>query len=65
MLVLSLRNHIMIFGGMNGKLSSKNSFQERISCAKGENDEMGIANSGDRSQLNNLRDAFKGTLMQI
>ena len=55
----------MIFGGMNGKLSSKNSFQERISCAKGENDEMGIANSGDRSQLNNLRDAFKGTLMQI
>ena len=42
----------MIFGGMNGKLPSKNSFWKWISCAEGENDEMGIPNSGDRSRLN-------------
>ena len=28
------------------------------SCVEGENDEMGIPNSRDRSRLNNLRDAF-------
>ena len=37
---------IMIFGGMNGKLPSKNS------CAEAENDEMGFLNSRDRSRLN-------------
>ena len=59
MLVLTLRTHdIMILGGMKGKLSSKNSFCKWISCAEGENDELGIPNSHDRLQLNNLRDAF-------
>ena len=54
MLVLTLRTHdIMIFGGMNGKLPSKNSFWKRIFCAEGENDEMGIPNSRDRSRLKN------------
>ena len=59
MLVLTLRTHdIMIFGRMNGKLPSRNSFWKWISCAEGENDEMGIPNSRDRSRLNNSRDAF-------
>ena len=58
-LVLTVRTHdIMIFGWMNGKLPSKNSFWKWISCAEGENDEMGIPIPRDRSWLNNLRDAF-------
>ena len=40
MLVLTLCNHIMIFGGMNGKLHSKVAFWRGISCAEGGNDEM-------------------------
>ena len=53
-LVLTLGTlDIKIFGEMNGKLTSKNSFWKWISCAEGENDEMGIPSSGDRSRSNN------------
>ena len=49
MLVLALGTHdIMIFGGMNGKLPSKNSFWKWILCAEAENDEKGIPNSRDK-----------------
>ena len=52
MLVLTPRTHdIMIFGGMTGKLPSKNSFWNRISCAGGENDGMGVPNYRERSRL--------------
>ena len=53
MLVLTLRFHnIMIFGGMNGKLPSKNSFWKLISCAEGGNNKMGVPNYRERSRLN-------------
>ena len=51
-LVLTLRTHIMIFGGIDGKLPAKNSVWKWISCAEGENDEMGIPSYRERSQLN-------------
>ena len=39
--MLTLRAHdIMIFGGVNGKLASKNLFWKWISCTEGENDEL-------------------------
>ena len=48
----TLRTHvIMKFGGMNGKLPWKNSFWKWISCTERENDEMGIPNTRERSQL--------------
>ena len=48
-----LRTHdIMIFGGMNGKLASKSFFWKWISCTEGENVEMSIPNSHERSRLN-------------
>ena len=42
----------MIFRRMNDKLPSKNSFWKLISCAEGENDDMGNPNSRERLQLN-------------
>ena len=54
-IVLTLRTHdVMIFGGINGKLPSKSSFWKWISCADGENDEIGIPNSRNRSRLNDF-----------
>ena len=50
--MLTLRTHDMIFGGMHGKLLSKNSFWKWISCGEGENDEMSIPNYRDRLRLN-------------
>ena len=52
-LVRTLRTrNIMTMGGMNGKWASKNFFWKWISCREGENDEMGIPNSRERSRLN-------------
>ena len=52
-LILTLcTNDIMIFGGMNRKLASKNIFWKWISRREGENNEMGIPNSRELSQLN-------------
>ena len=54
-IVLILRAHdVAISGEMNGKLPSKNSFWKWISCTEGENDEMAIANSRERSWFDNV-----------
>ena len=51
--MLTLRAHnTMIFGGMNGKLASKNFFCKKVPCTEGENDEMCIPNTHERSRLN-------------
>ena len=51
--MLTFRTHdIMIFGGMNGKVASKNFFWKWMSRMEGENDEMGIPNSRERSRWN-------------
>ena len=42
----------MMFGGMNGKLPSKNPFWKWISCAEGGNNKMSIPNYRERSRLN-------------
>ena len=39
---------------MNGKLASKNYFWKWISRTEGENDEIGIRNSGEISRLNKI-----------
>ena len=52
--MLALRTHdITILGGMNGKVSFKK-FLLEMNLVHGENDEMSIPNSGERSRLNNV-----------
>ena len=65
-LVLTLCTHdIMIFKGMNDKWPSKNSFSRWISCAEGENDEMGIPNYRERSRLNCYLRLWEVTLVRL
>ena len=45
---------------MNGKLASKNFFWKWISRTEGENDKIGVPNSRERSQLNNLFLSYVG-----
>ena len=44
---------------MNGKLVSKNFFWKLISCTEGENDEMDIPNSRERSRLKKRSKIFR------
>ena len=50
--IKTIQRRRLLFGKMKAKLASKNSFWKWISRTEGENGEMGISNSRERSRLN-------------